>query len=249
MSWDDGSAPKRFYKTAEAAPLGPDAGRVAGAGADWTVTLDGKPIRTPAGAPFAAPRAAAALAAAEWAAQGERIAPQTMPTTRSVNSALDRIAPARAAVIAEIAGYGGSDLLCYRAEAPTTLIAAEAAAWDPILAWAAERFGARLIAATGVIHVPQPPEALAALTAAVAERSDLGLAALHELTVLSGSLLLALAADAQRLTPEEAWSASRINEDFQIAQWGEDAEAAAMAAVKRSDFMAAAALADALRQN
>ena len=233
MSTEPGAARKRFYAQAEAAQV--DMG--------WTVHLDGRPIRTPSAQPFLAPRPIAEAAAAEWAAQAEMIDPQALPITRAVNTAIDRIAPQREAVIDDIAGYGGTDLICYRAEGPQSLIDVQAAVWDPVLEWAGERFGARLICVQGVMHSAQPPQALALLRDAVAARSDIGLAALHELTTLSGSLLLALAVDHGQMTPEAAWTASRVDEEWQIAQWGRDAEAAAAAERRREDFQAAARLA------
>jgi chaperone required for assembly of F1-ATPase len=230
---------RRFWKSVsvEAAPQG------------WTVLLDGRPLRTPAKAELVAPNAAAAQAcAAEWAAQGERFDPRTMPVTRALNTAIDRIAPQRAAVIDEIAGYGGSDLLCYRAPSPAELAARQAAAWDSWLAWARETLGADLICAEGVMHVAQPPTTMARLHAAVAARSAFELAALHDLCALSGSLVLGLAVEAAALDPTDAWRISRIDEDWQVEQWGEDAEAAEAAALKRADFEAAARLAALLRQ-
>lgn len=232
MSWTPQVRPKRFYENAEAVET--DDG--------WTVQLDGRPVRTPAKAVFAASRPVAAAAAAEWAAQAEEIVPEAMPVTRAVNSAIDRVAPQRGAVIDEVAGYGGTDLLCYRAEHPSGLAARQAAAWDPLLDWAAERFGARLALAAGIVHVAQPPETLDALRAEVAKLGDVGLTAFADLTALSGSLVIALAVRDGRLDAETAWAASRIDEEWQIEQWGRDAEADQMAERKRSDFFAAARL-------
>lgn len=232
MNWTSPTRPKRFYEKAEAAER--DGG--------WTVALDGRPIRTPAKALFVAPRPVAEAAAAEWAAQGEEIAPDSMPVTRAVNSAIDRVAPQRQAVIDDIAGYGGSDLLCYRAEGPGALVARQCAAWDPIIDWACARLGARLVLAEGIMHAAQPAPTLAALRAEVAAQTDLGLTALSDLTALSGSLLLALGVVHGRLSAEDAWTVSRIDEEWQIEQWGRDEEADAVAARKRSDFLAAARL-------
>jgi chaperone required for assembly of F1-ATPase len=209
----------------------------------WTVALDGRPLRTPAGAAFLAPgRAVAEAAAAEWDAQGDTVAPETMPVTRAVNTALDRIAPQIAAVRAEIAAYGGSDLLCYRAAHPEALTARQAAAWDPHLAWARARYGAALVCAEGVMHVSQPEESVTRLRAAVEAQDALALAALHDLTALSGSLVLALAVAEGETGWEAAWEASRIDERWQAEQWGEDAEAATAEARKRGEFAAAARL-------
>jgi chaperone required for assembly of F1-ATPase len=230
---------KRVWSAAEAAPTGEGL---------WTVLLDGKGLRTPGRAAFAAPvRAVAEAAAAEWAAQGEAVDPRSMPVTRAVNTACDRVAPQIAAVRDEIAGYGGSDLLCYRAPHPRALAERQTAAWDPWLAWAERRCGARLLRGTGVTHVAQPQESLARLAAALAPLDAWSLTALHELVALSGSLVLGLAAFEGALDAEAAWAASRVDEDWQIEQWGEDAEAAEAAARRRADFAQAARLAAMLR--
>ncbi len=180
------AAIKRFFKTASV-------GEAEGGG--FALLLDGRRARTPAKKPLILPtRALAELVAAEWAGQGETIDPAAMPLTRLANSALDGVAAAMAATRAEIAGYAGSDLLCYRATAPEALVAAEAAAFDPVLDWAREALGAKFLVAEGVVHVRQPEPALAAVRAALeAVESPFALAALHVMTSLTGSVLLALA--------------------------------------------------------
>ncbi|MFO7854534.1 MAG: ATP12 family protein [Paracoccaceae bacterium] len=225
------AAPRRFWREAA----------VASRDGAWAVELDGRPIRTPAGAPFLAPtRAVAEAAAEEWDAQGDRPDPRSMPLTRAVNTAIDRIAPQHAGVAEAIAAYGGSDLLCYRAPHPDALVARQAEAWDPVLDWAEARWSVALVRVEGVMHAAQPAATLAALRAEVARRDAFALAALHDLTALSGSLLLGLAVVEDALPAEDAWARSRIDETFQVEQWGEDAEAAAAAEAKRADFLAAA---------
>ncbi|MFM7334135.1 MAG: ATP12 family chaperone protein, partial [Tabrizicola sp.] len=175
----------------------------------------------------------------EWQAQEGKVNPETMPFTRTANSAIDKVAPQFDAVAAMLAEYGGSDLLCYRAEAPPDLVARQAEAWDPILVWALERFGADLLVTSGVMHVAQPPESLVGLHRRVAGMSAFQLSAFHDLVALSGSLVLALAVTDRRVTAEQAWSLSRIDEDWQISLWGEDEEAAEIAALKRAAFLQA----------
>ncbi len=222
-----GWTPRRFWREVCVEP-------VAGG---FGVRLDARPLRTPAKAPLVVPaRPLAEALAAEWAAQGEEVRPETMPLTGAANSALDRVAPQCEAVIDEIAGYGETDLLCYRAAAPQALAARQATAWDPLLGWAAERFGARLVCVAGVMPTPQPTSALAALRAAVARFDAFGLTALHELVALSGSLVVGLAAAHGHARPEPLWQATRIDEIWQIEQWGEDAEAAAVAARREAAF-------------
>lgn len=232
-------AAKRFYKTVTARPAD-QAGLCA-------VFLDDRMLKTPGGAPVAAPLAVAAAIVAEWDAVESDIDPKRMPATRAVNTAIERIAPARDAVISEISGYGSFDAICQRAVSPEGLVARETSAWDPWVAWADREYGARLRLAQGVAPGAQPPEALARLRAQVASRSDLGLAALSDLTALSGSLVLALAVDVGAVAPEDAWRASRVEELWQIEQWGEDSEAAARDAQRFEAFDAAARLSALLR--
>ncbi|MEM9724487.1 MAG: ATP12 family protein [Pseudomonadota bacterium] len=235
---------KRFYARAEARPIDGAPPGVEGA---HGVFLDDRPLRCPGGSLFAAPPSVAQAAAAEWDAVVEQIDPRAMPITRAVNTALERVAPQREAVIAEISGYAETDLLCHRAAAPHALATREAQAWDPVLSWLEQRYGARLIAGVGVSLPPQPADAAARLRAAVASECDLGLTALSDLTALSGSLALGLAVVERELTAEAAWSASRIDEDWQAEQWGLDQEAADAAEERRRAFTAAARLSALLR--
>jgi chaperone required for assembly of F1-ATPase len=210
----------------------------------FTILLDGKPIRTPGKQVLCVPtRAAAQLLAREWDAQVEVINPVVMPTTRLVNTAIDGIASAIDPVFTDIVNFAGTDLICYRAEAPQSLVDMQAEHWDPVLFWAAESFGARFILAQGIIHQAQPQPAIDAFRAALGRhRSALKLAALHTITTLTGSALLALAFAENRLTAEAAWQAAHVDEDWNILQWGGDAEAEARRAARWTEMAAAAAL-------
>jgi chaperone required for assembly of F1-ATPase len=216
---------------------------VAEEGEGFGVRLDARPLRTPAGVPLAVrTEALAAAIAAEWDALESEIRPERLPLTRAANVAIDRVAWNRDAIVAAIAEYGGSDLLCYRAAGPAGLADRQAAGWDPWLLWSARSLHAPLVAVTGVMHVAQPPASLAALRAAVAAEDAFGLTALHELVSLSGSLVLGLAVARGALDAAEAWELSRIDETWQAEQWGLDPEAEAAAAVRRDDFLRAARL-------
>ncbi|MCR9088172.1 MAG: ATPase [Rhodobacteraceae bacterium] len=205
------------------------------------ILLDGKPLHTPAKAPLVLPsRALADAVAAEWAAQEDMVAPHTMPFTRTANSAIDNVALNHAEIAAMIAEYGETDLLCYRAEGPAELIARQCADWDPLLDWAAEALDAPLATGVGVIHVPQPHESLARMSARVHALDPFRLAALHDLVALSGSLVIGLAALTRHRPPDALWALSRIDENWQAEQWGEDDIAAADAAAKRTAFLHAA---------
>ncbi|MBY6155677.1 ATPase [Vannielia litorea] len=226
-------AAKRFWTEAQAVPEG----------AGFAVHLDGRPVKTPAKAPLLLPTEALARAvAAEWQAQGEKIDPLSMPFTRSANSALDRVAPQHADVAEIVAAYGESDLICYRADSPTALVERQAVAWDPLVDWASDALDAPLVIATGVMHVPQPATSIESLRALVQRQDAFALTALHDLTALSGSLVMGLAVQANHAAPEDLWERSRVDETWQIEQWGEDEEAAEVAARKRGDFLHAAEL-------
>lgn len=232
------SLPRRFY--AEVA-LGEDSG-------GFALLLDGKPVRTPAKDQLLLPgRELAELVAAEWRKQGELIEPDTMPLTRLANSAIDGVARTREATAAEVAKFAETDLVCYRAGAPEPLVAEQAAAWDPILAFARDAIGARFICAEGVMYVAQPEPARAAVARAVeavatARSGALKLAALSVMTTLTGSVLIALAVAFEAITPAEAWAKAHVDEDFQARFWGADAEASARRNRRWLDMDAAATL-------
>jgi chaperone required for assembly of F1-ATPase len=226
------AAPKRFYRLADVIERD---GR-------WALSLDGRIAKTPGKNLLALPsRQLAARIAAEWARQGATIEPMSMPMTRLANSAIDGVAGAVSETRAEIASYAGSDLVCYRADAPDELVQRQAEAFDPVLAWAEEKLGARFVVGVGLIHFAQPEAALAAVRAALARfREPFALAALHALTTLSGSALIALRVAEGGMSAQEAWRAAHVDEDFQISKWGADDEAAARRAAREREFTAAA---------
>jgi chaperone required for assembly of F1-ATPase len=204
------------------------------------VQLDARPVRTPGKALLVLPtQALAEEIAGEWDAQQSAIDPRTMPLTRAANSAIDKVMPQQGDVIEMLVSYGDADLTCYRAAGPQQLVMLQAAAWDPLLDWAEQEFGTRLQPRTGVIHAPQDPETLQVLHAEVAKLSIFQLAGFHDLVTLSGSLIIGLAACHRHLSAVKLWSYSRIDEDWQEAQWGQDDEATAMAAAKRQAFLEA----------
>jgi chaperone required for assembly of F1-ATPase len=224
------------------------AARVRSEDSGFAVDLDDRPLRTPAKAPLVVPTAALAEAiAGEWNALDELSEPQRLPFTRAVNSAIDRVGPQRADVVAAVATYGETDLICYRAESPESLRARQAGAWDPWLGWAARELGAPLEPVAGLMHRAPPAARLAALVRAGAEHDAFALTALHDLVTLSGSLVLGLAVSRGALGGDEAWSLSRVDEAWQNEQWGVDMEAAAAVERGREDFLRAECLIGLLR--
>lgn len=209
---------KRFYKKVAVAET--DGG--------YAVELDGRTVKTPAKAVLTLPTEALARAVAdEWDAQTETIDPDAMPLTRMANTAIDRLGRDTAPAVDEIAGFASADLLCYWAAEPRDLVERQAQAWTPILRWAEDRFGAKLKVVEGIMHEDQPEDAVAALKAAVADHAPYALAALHTLTTISGSLVLALAVAEGRVSAADAFTLSRVDEAFQEERWGIDEEAKA----------------------
>lgn len=207
----------------------------------WTVQLDGRAVKTPAKTLLVVPTEGLAQAiAAEWDAQQGEVKPDTMPYTRTANSAIDKVAVQFDDVATMLSAYGGSDHLCYRATGPEMLVARQAAGWDPLLAWAAQSLDLHLTVTAGIMHIAQPEAALARANALVARLNPFQLAAFHDLVALSGSLVIALAVIHGRLDPQAAWSLSRIDEDWQIEEWGADEEAAELTAIKHEAFLQAA---------
>src|SRR5207302_7857466 len=159
----------------------------------FAVTLDGKPIRTPSGRQVVVPvKEIAEAIAAEWEVQKDTIDPLTMPMTRFANSVIQSVVDRADLVADDVAKYLQSDLLFYRAGHPEALVAREGQHWDPVLFWAADTLGAHFILAEGVMHVRQPDAAVQAARAAFPD-DPWSIAALHVVTTLTGSALLALA--------------------------------------------------------
>lgn len=220
---------RRFYRQAE---IGREAN-------GFAVLLDGKPVRTPKGAPLLLDTAALAQAiAAEWLAQGEKIQPPSMPLLRLANTGIDLMPEQAERSRRALLAYGDTDLLCYFAERPKELLARQRATWRPILDWAEQRYDMTLATTQGVLPLRQPEATRQALGRAVAALSVMPLLVLQEATVLTGSLLLALAVQEGAVPGEVAWAAATLDERFQAETWGEDASEAAREAARRAEFQA-----------
>ncbi len=213
----------------------------------FAVTLDGKPMRTPARRLLVAPKGAIADALrAEWDGQRETIDPAQMPLTRLTNSIIDGVADRRDEVAADVLKYLGSDLLFYRADSPEGLVAKQGAAWDPVVRWAADELGARFVLAEGIVHTRQPDRAIAAARAAVPQDAWI-VGALHAITTLTGSALLALALMHRFCGAEAIWRAAHVDEDWNFETWGFDDLAMSRRTARETEFRAAALVLDAMR--
>jgi chaperone required for assembly of F1-ATPase len=223
----------RFYREVSVGePQGNEAG--------YRVLLDGRTIRTPLGSTLSLPtRAAAEAIAEEWRAQGESIRPETMTLTKLANTAIDRIANAPEEARVEILAFAKSDLLCYRAEFPSGLVASQSAAWDPLLDWIVAAHGARFKTVTGIVHVDQPEQAITAIETALAGLGAYELAACAFAASCLGSAVLALALMEKRINAEEALAASQLDALYQAERWGEDEEARIAREAVKKDIAAA----------
>jgi chaperone required for assembly of F1-ATPase len=208
--------PKRFYRAA----------CVVRGEQGFGIALDGKTVHTPGRRSLVVPREALAAAiAAEWNAQGERLVVRTMPLLHLAYRAIDIVGPERSGTVATIAGFARTDLLCYRAEAPADLVARQHGSWQPLLDWAAERFGVALASTKGVVFIEQAPSALAAYRSAVDRYDDMMLTGIAQATETLGSLVLGLALSEGRIDAGEAIALAELDEIHQMERWGEDADA------------------------
>lgn len=231
--------PKRFYKEVS----------IRAEGDEFAVLLDGKTVKTPAKNLLKVPAIALAEHLRnEWDAQVETVDPFTMPVTRLVNTAIDGVSNEIEAVSEEIVRFSSTDMLCYRADAPTELVARQAEHWDPVVDWAANELGARFILIQGIMPQEQPAEAVNAFADALeAFATPLELAALHTVTSLSGSALLAVAFAKGFIDAETLWKLAHLDEDWTNEHWGTDAEAELRRAKRYQELQAAVAVFNSLR--
>jgi chaperone required for assembly of F1-ATPase len=216
--------PKKFYKLATVSD-------------ELCITLDGRSVKTPMKAKLILPsRALAHAVAAEWNAQIDVINPAAMPLTKLANTAIDRAGGERNFVAGQLVEFAGSDMVCYRAEAPSNLVEIQKSAWDPVVAWGEAAMQTKFKFTISITHSAQSGETMAAVEKHVAKLTNFELTAAHNLTTLTGSALLGLMLTARAITPESAWTAAHVEEDFQIATWGEDDEAKQRRQLRRIDF-------------
>ena len=222
---------KRFWKEVAVEPEG----------SDWTIKLDGRPVRTPARAALTVPTGALAQAIAEeWRAVEDKIDPRGMPLTGLANAAIDRVAPDRQAFAAGLARYAEADLACYRADGPRELVARQEKEWDKLLGWARRRYDVDFATTAGLMHVAQPPATVERLAHAVGALDSFRLAGLSPLVTIGGSLVAALAVLEKQIPPEQAWETVSVDERWQLEQWGADPEAEDVLEDRRRDFLPAA---------
>jgi len=221
---------KRLYEKAETADIAEG----------FTVTLDGKPIKTPGRWPLVLPtRALADAIADEWRSQGGAVRPETMPLMQLAATVPDHIALQRDTVMALTLRFAETDAVCYRAEGPPSLVRRQSAVWDPLLDWLSQGHGAGLVVTSGIVPISQPRDALDRLAETMVAMDDWRLCAFQAAAASSGSFVIALALIQGRIGPDEAFAASELDASFEIERWGEDAESTARRARVASDLTAA----------
>ena len=222
--------PAKFFKEARAEQI-----------ADGVrIILDGRPLKTPKKAALIVPTEALGLViAAEWNGLGEKIDPERLPLTKIANTVIDGLVGREQDLHEDLVRFISNDLLFYRAGSPVELDQRQRDAWDPVLAWAEERFGATFRLTEGVMPIEQNLVSVAKVASALSGADAMKLAPVHVMTTMTGSALLVIACLEGRLTVDEVWAATHVDETWQEEQWGEDREALARRAMRRAEFNAA----------
>ena len=221
---------KRFYKDVTVART--DLG--------WTVSLDGRPIKTQGGQPQVAPsEKLAEMLAREWRDQGEEIDAGAFRYRDMTDYALDVVSRDKPSLVEKLIGYAETDTLCYRADPEEALYRRQHEVWEPILAGLESREGVALHRISGILHRPQAEESLAKLRARLEALDAFTLAALEQTTSLAASLCIGLETLEDGADGEALWDAANLEEDWQADLWGRDWEAEERRAKRKADFLAA----------
>jgi len=214
----------------------------------FQVRLDGRAVKTPAKALLLVPtQKLADEIACEWRSLDQKVDPEKLPLTKLANAAIDKVAVQRGAITLMLAEYATTDLLCYRATAPKGLADRQEQIWQPLLDWFAQKHTVRLEVGSGVMPIRQSDEVLPTCTALLKIYSAFELAAVYDLISLSGSFVIGVATAGEHITASKGWAASRLDEDWQISEWGADEDASLLSATREKAFLRAAFVLDLLR--
>ncbi|MBX4336350.1 ATP12 family chaperone protein [Bartonella raoultii] len=224
--------PKRFYKEV----------KISYEEGGFSILLDERLVKTPAKRHFLVPTEVfATFVAQEFENQKHVIDPAKMPMTRLVNTVIDGIADDMQAVFEDLLRFVACDMIFYRAQTPKELLQRQCEQWDPLLNWAEEKLGAYFHITEGLMYVEQSQEAIQAVSNYLRKvESPYMLAALHMMTTLTGSALIALAVATGKIDTDHAWNIAHLDEDWMIEQWGMDEEVMIRRAHKKVEFNAAA---------
>lgn len=219
---------KRFYRLAQVVEAPPGS---------WQITLDGKPLQTHQKRVLAMPSAnLAAAIAAEWNGQGDTVDMQNMPLTRLTTGAIDRVAPRRQEIIRDLVAYIETDLLRYRSSSPKALSDRQSTSWQPLLDWAENMIGVKLVPVEGIMALPATQGQKEVLAGILESYDDFVLLGLTQASKISGSVVIALALLKGRLDGEMAYNVSLLEELWQTETWGLDPEADVRRATIKNDL-------------
>lgn len=214
---------------------------VAATDGGYQVLLDGRGVKTPAKASLVVPtQKFADQIAVEWRSLENKVDPKKLPVTKLANAAIDKVAEQSETIIEMLAEYATTDLLCYRATSPKGLADRQEQIWQPLLNWFSDVHNVRLEVGSGVMPIRQSTAVLVDCAVLLKPYSDFELAAVYDLITLTGSFVIGLAAASGEISVADAWAASRIDEDWQIAEWGKDEDATSLAATRQQAFERAA---------
>lgn len=197
------------------------------------IRLDTHKLMTPEKKLLLLPYAQLAEAVAdEWRQVDEDIILSDMPMSRLVYTAIDRVSESYEATAQAFASYGETDLLCYRATHPDTLVQRQDEIWSPYLDWVSATYGVSLQTGAGIAPIKQSQSSIEVLTQIAQGReglepNPLRLTGLAHGAGLLGSAVLALRMESGEDKAENIWRAAFLDDFFQFEQWGEDNEAMA----------------------
>ncbi|MDC3234889.1 chaperone [Candidatus Puniceispirillum sp.] len=190
----------------------------------FSIQLDGREARSPAGSVMHLPKFGLAAAIAhEWRIQSDEIDSVGMPLFSLAVTVVDRVTPQRDVIITELSAYGGNDLLCYRDD-HDDLASRQQDQWQPWLDRLAKNWGIDLHIVTGVMPISQPDAVK--FPPLIAAYDDWRLGMLHRATSLSGSLVLGLGFLDAVIDDEKMFTLAFLDELWQNEQWGTDNETA-----------------------
>jgi len=208
--------------------------------ASFCVLLDGKKARTPKKNIIQFPSQTLAEAIAdEWDAQGKDIDPFSMPMNRLCNVALDIDDQAIKPLVDELLNFIQTDALIFRSYEPEALVALQEDQWNIIQEYAEDLLEGKIITTKG-LSIPDQSDILSENARNILSAlSIFELTALHTITTISGSIFIALVLFTQGISSDQAWQAGHLEEDWNIALWGDDEEAQKRRKFRRKEWDAA----------
>ncbi|EIW84993.1 ATP12-domain-containing protein [Coniophora puteana RWD-64-598 SS2] len=192
----------------------------------FTVTLDSRPIKTPAGNTLLLPTSkqlAASLIAFEWENQETVLKPHALPMTSIASRAIDFMSDKNtcAELRASLLDYLHTDTICFQNDDPPQLVELQTKYWDPLLDWARKTFDIDLQVSSSILFSSQSEETARKLGEILAKMDPWELAVMERATYTTKSFIISLALIKGHLTAEQAALASQVEVASQIQRWGE----------------------------